>query len=167
MAQIQSTEKHSCPLSAHLSAIHHLLCQSNEGPESSLQFLVRSWTPVSTGYLRVLTWYSGPRLMSPNYVNICQWSPSGFLETLLKLDTSQVSEGSPPTSLSQKGLGNGLRAEHSLSPKKHSSLIPSQKFSLYLLTSMELWWGWDLSRLDSWITINKCKPIYQRPSYKS
>lgn len=83
MSQIWSTNQLCLPPFSLLSALHCLIHQSNEELVHSLfQFLGRSQTSVSTGYLCVLTWDSDPRPMSPNYVNIFQRSPGGFLEAL-------------------------------------------------------------------------------------
>lgn len=83
MSQIWSTNQLCLPPFTLLSALHCLIHQNNEELVHSLfQFLGRSQTSVSTGYLRVLTWDSDPRPMSPNYVNIFQRSPGGFLEAL-------------------------------------------------------------------------------------
>lgn len=84
MAQIWYTEKHSwILLLAYLLALPCIFHQSSEEPFSSLLwFLGRIQTPVSTDYLHILRCDSDPRHLSPNYVNLFQRSPSGFLEAL-------------------------------------------------------------------------------------
>ena len=65
---------------------------------------------MSTGYLHVLICELDSRLMSLNYVNLFQRSPSDFLVVPLK---GQGLEGSPPTALSQSRLDSHT-SSHSL-----------------------------------------------------
>lgn len=75
----------------------------------------QSHTPVSSGYLHVLRCELDSRLMSLNYVNLFQRSPSDFLDVPLK---GKGLEGSPPTALSQSRLGKTLTEEQSFPSKK-------------------------------------------------
>lgn len=151
MSQVWSTNQLCLPPFSLLSALHCLIHQSNEElVHSPFQFLGRNQTSVSTGYLHVLTWDSDPRPMSPNYMNIFQRSPGGFLEAL---PTGQVLEGSLHTPISQRELGKGVSQQksHSLqrnlrtNPITESIPLPSDLCAALMRLRPP--------SLDSWITI--------------